>query len=122
MKDIPEEFARVVPGATIPPTGSTAKTAIGDAPATHTPGPWTARPRRTGDSWWVEAPIEGGRLGYLAECVGRNASEANALLVAAAPDLLQALRDVLEMIDHEIPVSVGSLGKARAAIAKAEGR
>jgi hypothetical protein len=45
-------------------------------------------------------------------------------LIAAAPDLLAALRDLLNVIaaDDLVPESVSYMQQARAAIAKAEGR
>lgn len=94
--------------------------------ATHTPGPWTARVKRTGESWWVVAPRPNGQEGYLAECVGRQeANEANARLIAAAPDLLAALRVLLGTSECScegdcVPDCTHVI--ARAAIAKAEGR
>lgn len=50
--------------------------------------------------------------------------KADADLIAAAPELLKALKDVLTMIafDDLIPESVSYMKQARAAIAKAEGR
>ena len=47
-----------------------------------------------------------------------------ARLIAAAPDLLAALQDLLlylEGYDHDYPEAVGYFDRARAAIAKAEG-
>jgi hypothetical protein len=53
----------------------------------------------------------------------------NACLIAAAPDLLKALRSVLNMLDHGkdgkpcgCAVCQGALIDARAALARAEGR
>lgn len=63
--------------------------------AKPTAGPWIARPARTGDEWWVEAPRPDGSLGYLAECVGRQeANKANARLIAAAPTMFDVLRRI----------------------------
>lgn len=47
----------------------------------------------------------------------------NAHLIAAAPDLLVALKDALLLLDHEFPNPApnGQIARARAAIAKAEG-
>lgn len=54
-------------------------------------------------------------------------AEANANLIAAAPDLLEACRSALKVIEENIPVtakvSVAGIARIlRAAIAKAEGR
>ena len=46
-------------------------------------------------------------------------AKANALLIAAAPDLLEALIDVLKYDGYEIPAT--EYNKARAAITKATG-
>ena len=85
--------------------------------ATHTPGPWEAE----GD--YVFAPI----VGYDARIarVTDIDSEANARLIAAAPDLLEALREAVGWMQH-VPGIADSVGQiilddARAAIAKARG-
>lgn len=85
---------------------------------THTPGPWEAETKEFGDTpgWrpWV------GRLGehrYAALSCGETQEEAiaNACLIAAAPELLVALRGLLNMW------STRTVEEARAAIAKATG-
>ncbi len=105
----------------------------------HTPGPWRVEPS-------YESGPSGGELfaigatyqwpeGDAAFCaiaftprigVGPYAShrESDARLIAAAPGLLAALRDILEMIaaDDLVPESVSYMREARAAVAKAEGR
>jgi Iap family predicted aminopeptidase len=77
----------------------------------HTPGPWTAE-HATATRWpRVKAGdrvIANGVAGF-----------ANARLMAAAPDLLDALR---EMLDAQVCGPCALCDKARAAIAKAEGR
>ena len=111
--------------------------------AQHTPGPW-----RYDES----APYDGRSKGYIRESVGqevigrRNAGRAvcrvtgvfgddtmraNARLIAAAPDLLDALRALLKAVagldapmvtEHEAERREPALRAARAALAKAEGR
>jgi hypothetical protein len=56
--------------------------------ATHTPGPWEISKNEAGELDICEAGA-GNMLADLAKC--KNA-EANARLIAAAPDLLEALR------------------------------
>jgi hypothetical protein len=85
----------------------------------HTPGPWT----------WVEgynglygsgkdndvltfADYEGMYLSY-----SNKYTHGNARLIAAAPDLLEALKNVI----RGVPDTWDGVIKARAAIAKAEG-
>lgn len=66
----------------------------------HTPGPWevvrhnkNGEPDPTGESLWVY-PVEGGGMGWVgdsyfgAHIPSENGGEANAKLVAAAPELL----------------------------------
>ena len=79
----------------------------------HTPGPWVVR--TTGLSSYVEA-----REGdiSIAECHD-DCSEANARLIAAAPEMLEALKDVLAWLSG--PRYGNPSGMIRAAIAKATG-
>lgn len=100
----------------------------------HTPGPWrindAARSPPPKVKVWSPSAAEsaGGEfeMGWVAELSRKRPQserEANARLIAAAPELLDALRDLvgaiaemkLEMAGHV------SLEEARAAIAKAEG-
>jgi hypothetical protein len=96
----------------------------------HTPGPWAVKHHEDTDtysiyvagrqwnSWTVAA------LGYSKE------DEANARLIAAAPDLLEALQTMLiafappnyeEMDESELETCFPEWTKARAAAAKATG-
>ena len=68
----------------------------------HTPGPWHTK--RDGFSTvYVEASIGGGWIQEVAACgpteKGSEQQEANAKLVAAAPELLEALKRVVEWRD-----------------------
>lgn len=68
----------------------------------HTPGPWKMRNRTGNHDWnnWRIAAEDGpGRVGgicRLDESLTGEESEANARLIAAAPELLEALRETLE--------------------------
>lgn len=88
----------------------------------HTPGPWAVA---EGDGCFV---VETDDMTVRFVCMGLDAEgdRANACLIAAAPDLLEALRrvvndwvapDGLPFEDGEMP----ALDAARAAIAKATG-
>lgn len=94
----------------------------------HTPGPWT-----------VSEYMDDGRLGVLSEkneilcAVSVGLKPADAALIAAAPDLLEALELMVALPvrynANRIEIDCGSHGeameivrKARAAVAKAEGR
>jgi len=88
----------------------------------HTPGPWKAY--ESADAGWFDIESEGGLdvLGYEG-C----AKEANARLIAAAPDLIEAL-DTLTLVVGMTPMK-GNLealqeaqDMARAAIKKATGQ
>lgn len=97
----------------------------------HTPGPWVAHQRPS-------APIEYGHHvtthDGLTVCnvtyqlpvsidgqVVEATRIANARLIAAAPELLEALKELMVAADRVSAEPVTWLGKARAAIAKAEG-
>ena len=98
--------------------------------AKHTPGPWFTH-REGFSSVYIEARIGGGMLQEVASCgptnEGSDQQEANARLIAAAPEMLEALK---AMIDAERVYESGgrsseeldALEKAHAAITKATGR
>lgn len=103
--------------------------------AEHTPGPWTLG-RTVSGKQWVYGP-DGTRVGKAAS--GRRESErdANAHLIAAAPELLEALRTAKRVLfeawsasqaatTQGLPPSAfvldrGAWDAIEAAIAKAEG-
>jgi hypothetical protein len=88
----------------------------------HTPGPWK----------WCGRGLEqdgGERLDVIytevicgsfcyGSCVGMTVSDADKLLIAAAPDLYEALQEIIET---EWIGGKGGFVKARAALAKARG-
>jgi hypothetical protein len=97
----------------------------------HTSGPWTIEcgknysneivgKSKTGKDWVLARTT--------AAKVGRDQEEANAYLIAAAPDLLEALKEIKNLIEQIYGDGITEsnatpeLLKARAAIAKAEGR
>jgi hypothetical protein len=88
----------------------------------HTPGPWFAK--RAGDGgyfeWYVGRDGENSIAEDITDPVTRDPSEANAHLIAAAPELLGALKMMLEG-GLEGPTSQ-AIETALATIAKAEGR
>lgn len=80
----------------------------------HTPGPWTVERDGPNRRWLVN-----GDDFAVATCDGAiRRQEADARLIAAAPDLLNALRD---MLDGTGDITAERVGRARAAIAKATG-
>ena len=119
-------------------------TAITEIPATqrptHTPGPW--RVKQTGFTYFRDLTILGedwhGEETPIAAALVRNALhpygradkaraeiEANARLIAAAPELISALEAVLPDLEHYVathgPGPDKRLALARAAIEKAKG-
>lgn len=107
------------------------------APASgqHTPGPWRLAFNNAADGWTVEAG-HNDYIGHTAaftprpgsneRTLSRDEAEANARLIASAPALLDALREIAEMAENRSRVNMPdgtSLALfARAAIAQAEGR
>ena len=94
----------------------------------HTPGPWYAEKKNVhtgsvatchwdGEDWWEVYSLNW----------ADGSAEANARLIAAAPDLLEALEEALEdwgddHFDEEYPYRIEWADKARAAIRKARGK
>lgn len=91
----------------------------------HTQGPWVIVDNtRTGDGFEIHAPNED----CSCDRIGRCSNEHNACLIAAAPELLDQLQDVLSRIEQseewwmDCPDRGGFDAEAiRAAIAKATG-
>jgi hypothetical protein len=75
----------------------------------HTPGSWTLNAEKS--SVWK------GELILAAITIGRGATEADARLIAAAPELLERLEELLEYSENLR--GSGVYNRARAALAKA---
>jgi hypothetical protein len=103
---------------------------------THTPGPWKAVPNPMRDDGWfvirdMPAQPYPGQSQYMQmppAVIPMQVPEADARLIAAAPDLLTAARDVVAnrgCADPDCCVAArahaAAVGKLVAAIAKAEG-
>lgn len=88
----------------------------------YTPGPWIYE--RTKDMFEIApADLQGRAMWSLEICATTSddeQGEANARLIAASPDLYEALKELLG--DNEWGCNRPTYLKARAAIAKAEGR
>ena len=82
----------------------------------HTPGPWEAGRLAGPDQWMVSGGPDGNRTS-IADVSG----EANARLIAAAPDLLRACKYVAEIAVAWDPLTPGDIAEVLAAVAKAEG-
>ncbi len=101
----------------------------------HTPGPWEVKPE--GEIlrvWEAQRPVS---VGIADVCINRSIEakgpseieHANAHLIAAAPDLLTALKDAVAQVNCTVPLDWEDMNlkypnvkKWEAAIARAEGR
>lgn len=93
-----------------------------------TPGPWFEH-REGFSTVYVEARLRQGVIQEVAACgpteAGSDAQSANARLIAAAPELLQALQELVHADTHGIKncsAQVYALEKAKSAINKALGK
>lgn len=93
-----------------------------------TPGPWTCFYKAKYDEWHVSVPIAGStsKMALFNNGVRTENREADAKLIAAAPDLLAALQAIAYADKFRMNDSVGDnymhdlrLSNARAAIEKA---
>jgi hypothetical protein len=114
-------------GAITPEARESLRLAIADTPADHpdrakhTPGPWVAKGIHAvmsdGFQFKQQTPIGEGSC-MQTQQRNRERRESNARLIAASPDLLEALRD---MISDRNQLSEATVSFAKAAIAKATG-
>jgi hypothetical protein len=93
----------------------------------HTPGPWKIATDWAGYPQHIRTECGSVACSFLTS-VKRNCGieqiEANARLIAAAPDLLEALLDCIFVIERDLnglPIMQPELRQARAAIVKATG-
>lgn len=89
---------------------------------THTPGPWKIVTDNKGDPRHVVGDVYITVASFLTSvksCCSPEEIGANAVLISAAPDLLEALREMVADEDHGDDMAL--FNKARAAIKKATG-
>jgi hypothetical protein len=90
----------------------------------HTPGPWEAVDRLTVRSAYVMG--DRNKAGWEVARLPESALAGDSALIAAAPELLAALKDVIGWVPGSSAFftdgSSAAVERARAAIAKAEGR
>lgn len=84
----------------------------------HTPGPWRLYCTQK-DEFVVRKMFPDGQEAH--QIAVKVRGYGNARLIAAAPELLEALKDALDLIDSISPVEGNTVRKARAAIAEATG-
>ena len=97
-----------------------------------TPGPWKVITKGSGNSFWVRVAVDGHHtvawLDYWTDtdCTSQKAQSeqiANANLIAAAPDLLEALEDTLDLCEsYQSGHNSAIAERARVAIAQAKGQ
>ncbi len=116
------------------PDGPTEQAPDTTTKSAHTPGPWefTSGPHDDPDfedcDFLIAEQRARGEVVATALTVATGSSEANARLIAAAPELLAALKAAAQFIEPEIdrgPVVNGwqnTIDMVHAAIAKAEGK
>lgn len=90
----------------------------------HTPGPWPLKPTGDGKRFIVGEGLVEGPNGYdVAEVYSddcdQEEAEANARLIAAAPDMLDALLEAEKLFKHTFAENGRAHKKMIAAIAKA---
>lgn len=90
----------------------------------HTPGPWYfGGKNRSGNYLVANRKIDrNGGISSEGEFVCRDAYLADARLISAAPEMLEALKEAEEICNFTGYQKTALLRKIRAAIAKAEGR
>ena len=87
----------------------------------HTPGPWDA-------NRWRVCAEPNGKIEVICDTANNKETRneenaANARLIAAAPELLAACENAMEIIDHRNNITFMELAaQLRAAIAKAKGQ
>lgn len=92
-----------------------------------TPGPWEARYSDRFDNYQIFGPGRRGTRPWICntKCESVPAHhEGNARLIAAAPELLQALRELVELVDdpaNDADPEESAISFAKSIIAKAEG-
>lgn len=89
-----------------------------------TPGPWkvTHRNPQAPDVGYIEGGtcVEPYEIAVLYCCYGDSEQEANARLVAAAPELYEACKEFVRKVERGEARSVKSYAQMKAAISKAE--
>lgn len=84
----------------------------------HTPGPWTC-----GATSLPHVIMKNGNV-WMPQYEGNPNDEANAKLIAAAPDMLEALERILsdyDIADHDESLPLTSVVQAEKAVKKAKG-
>ena len=86
----------------------------------HTKGPWGCKRSETGP--WAIFGADGSWIATTCKKQWKDEDIANARLIAAAPELLDALVAIVNAWEHGAEFGSNEIGNARKAIAKAEGK
>ena len=87
----------------------------------HTPGPWKAV--HSEGLYWDVMADSSHFISPVAACYDPQNSEADAKLIAAAPEMLAALQDIKSFLSNsQIPGAINAAARLERLIAKAEGR
>ncbi len=87
--------------------------------ATHTPGPWRIVSKMGASDY--DYSLVGGNGGAAIATIRHLSLSADRLLIAAAPEMLEALRDILTASEHEPELYASFREPAIRAIARATG-
>lgn len=90
----------------------------------HTPGPWALEFDKFEQGEWVIRSADGAAMmGNSTYYPWQSSNVHDAVLISAAPEMLEALRDllVLAQAHYPIPAAKGEIVRASAAISKAKG-
>jgi hypothetical protein len=90
----------------------------------HTPGPWMAFYKPKYGEWHVSLPVSGSavRLGIFPRGLETASTEADAHLIAAAPEMLESLKALCALCEHFSGAEHDETEQAKQVIAKAEGQ
>lgn len=93
----------------------------------HTQGPWKAEVAVTlagypTGEWWISSQRGSIDIATTSSDYAPDVEEANARLIAAAPELLAALKHAVDLIETVEPRCRGVIALCKGVIAKAEGR
>jgi hypothetical protein len=93
----------------------------------HTPGPWNILSPKGTLAGWRIASNDDCTVAFVVERLNNDAADSNARLIAAAPELLEALKECITPLGSDSEQQLRERlcninGIARAAIAKAEGK
>ena len=95
----------------------------------HTPGPWEIRTYDHLKSFELRSPKHSWPIAYIRKLAGRGpdsipktSQQANAHLISAAPELLEALSTILKFLESDAWNPRPSIILAKKAISKAEGK